>query len=80
MLASAQLCSLSIARYTPPAAAHCSLFVLAAADKIVAKTLPNCIPLTNLLTPIVFNHLEEFRDVVNLGGGRGLVPVGMLNH
>ena len=45
-----------------------------------SRDLHDCIPLTNLLAPIIFNRLEAFRDVANLGGGRGLGLVAMLNH
>ena len=38
------------------------------------------IPLTNSPTPIFFDRLEAIRDVVDLGGSRGLSLVDMLNH
>jgi hypothetical protein len=44
------------------------------------RDLRDCVPLTNLLAPIIFNCLEAFRDVANLGGGRELGLVAMLNH
>ena len=44
------------------------------------QDLRDCVPLTDLLPPIVFDCLEAFRDVTNLGGGRGLGLISMFNH
>ena len=44
------------------------------------RDLRDCVPLTNLSPPIIFDRLEAFRDVTNLGGGGRLGLVSMFNH
>ena len=44
------------------------------------RDLRDCVPLTDLSAPIIFNCLEAFRDVTNLGGGRGLDLISMFNR